>query len=225
MSNFVFEPAECIPFRDKEAIARCRAIKREDLEKHPNPDFKIKIVPGEDVAFLWFADLIARIRRSSEAGEQLVMILPNPWPCYRHLARIINECRLDCRNVWAFAMDEYADQDGNVAPESWEFGFSHAMLKFFYYEIDEALRPTARTVRLLLRPTGRRLQPQAGRSGRRGHLLLRPGLDRPPRVYRTRCARVSGLAGRVEADGRAYRDAQPVHPGPKLVARLLWQER
>ena len=38
-------------------------------------------------------------------------------------------------------MDEYADQDGNVAPESWELGFSHAMLKYFYYEIDEDLRP------------------------------------------------------------------------------------
>lgn len=141
MSHFPFEPARCVPFRDKEVIARCRAITRDEIETHPNPDFKIKVVPNEDVAFLWFADLIARIKRSSESGERLVMILPNPWPSYRHVARIINECRLDCRNVWAFAMDEYADQDGNIAPESWEFGFSHAMLKFFYYEIDEALRP------------------------------------------------------------------------------------
>ena len=141
MSDFIFEPAECIPFRDKEVIARCRAITREEIEKHPNPNLKIKVVPDEDVAFLWFADLIARIKHSSETGEQLVMILPNPWPSYRHVARIINACQLDCRNVWAFAMDEYADQDGNIAPESWEFGFSHAMLKYFYYEIDESLRP------------------------------------------------------------------------------------
>ena len=107
----------------------------------PESKSKIKVVPDEDVPFLWFADLISRIKYSSESGERLVMILPNPWPSYRHVARIINACQLDCRNVWAFAMDEYADQDGNIAPESWEFGFSHAMLKYFYYEIDESLRP------------------------------------------------------------------------------------
>lgn len=141
MSNFTFEPAECIPFRDKEVIARCRAITREEIENHPNPDFKIKVVPDGEFDFLWFTDLIARIKHSSDTGEKLVMILPNPFPGYRHVARLINACRLDCRNIWAFAMDEYADQDGNIAPESWEFGFSYSMLQFFYYNIDESLRP------------------------------------------------------------------------------------
>lgn len=141
MSNFIFEPAKCIPFRDKKEIARCRAIKRENLEKHANPDFKIQVVNDADVEFIWFADLIARIKHSSDTGEKLVMILPNPWPAYRHVARIINKCKLNCKNVWAFAMDEYADQDGNIAPDDWEFGFSYAMLKFFYYELDEDLRP------------------------------------------------------------------------------------
>lgn len=142
MSNFEFEPSQHVPFRDKEVIARCRAIKRDDLEEHSNPDFKIQIVKDADVEFIWFADLIARIKEASETGKKLVMILPNPWPAYRHVARIINRCRLNCKNIWAFAMDEYADQEGNIAPEEWEFGFSHAMLKFFYYEIDESLRPS-----------------------------------------------------------------------------------
>lgn len=139
--EFTYEPAKCIPFRDKEVIERCRAIKREDIDKHPNPDFKIQVVQDEDATFIWFADLIKRLKESSDSGEKLVMILPNPWPGYRHVARIINQCRINCKNLWAFAMDEYADQDGNVAPESWEFGFSHAMLKYFYYQIDEDLRP------------------------------------------------------------------------------------
>ncbi len=141
MSDFVFEPAKCIPFRDKEAIARCRVITREQIENHPNPDFNIKVVKDEDLVFLWFGDLIARLKNASDANEKIVMILPNPWPGYRHVAMIINRCRINCKNLWAFAMDEYADQDGNIAPESWELGFSHAMLKFFYYEIDEDLRP------------------------------------------------------------------------------------
>ena len=141
MANFEFEPSKHIAFRDKEVIARCRAIKREDIEKHPNPDFKIQVIKDADTEFIWFADMITRIKESSDTGEKLIMIMPNPWPGYRHVARIINKCRLNCRNVWAFAMDEYADQDGNIAPEDWEFGFSHAMLKYFYYEIDEDLRP------------------------------------------------------------------------------------
>ena len=141
MADFIYEAAKCVPFRDKEVIARCRAIKREDIEKHPNPDFKIKVVQDDDAIFIWFADLISRLKLASDTGEKIVMILPNPWPGYRHVARIINQCRINCKNLWAFAMDEYADQDGKVAPESWEFGFSHAMLKYFYYEIDEDLRP------------------------------------------------------------------------------------
>lgn len=141
MSGFNFEPAPFIPFRDKEVIRKCRAIRKEDIDKHPNPDFKIQVVKDDDLTFIWFGDLISRIKLASEADRQLVMILPNPWPGYRHVARIINRCRINCRKLWAFAMDEYADQDGHVAPESWELGFSHAMLKFFYYEIDEDLRP------------------------------------------------------------------------------------
>lgn len=141
MSEFIYEAAKCVPFRDKKEIARCRAIKREDIEKHPNPDFKIKVVQDDDLTFLWFADIISRLKLASDAGQKIVMILPNPWPGYRHVARIINRCKINCKNLWAFAMDEYADQDGNIAPESWEFGFSHAMLKYFYYEIDESLRP------------------------------------------------------------------------------------
>jgi glucosamine-6-phosphate deaminase len=141
MSVFEFEPAEFVPYKDKEVIARCRAIKREDIEKHPNPDFKIRVINDDELAFIWFGDIISRLKLASDAGEKIVMILPNPWPGYKHVANIINRCRINCTNLWAFAMDEYADHNGKIAPESWELGFSHAMLKFFYYEIDEDLRP------------------------------------------------------------------------------------
>ncbi len=141
MKKFEFEPAKFIPFRDTKVIARCRAIKREDIAKHSNPDFKINVIKDDELVFIWFGDLIARLKIASDANQKVVMILPNPWPGYRHVARIINRCRINCKNLWAFAMDEYADHNGNIAPEDWEFGFSHAMLKFFYYEIDEELRP------------------------------------------------------------------------------------
>jgi glucosamine-6-phosphate deaminase len=38
-------------------------------------------------------------------------------------------------------MDEYANEHGDIAPESWAFGFGHAFKKFFYANIDADLRP------------------------------------------------------------------------------------
>ena len=50
MSTFEFSAAECVPFRDKAEVARVRAITREDITKHRNPDLKIEVIPGEDLA-------------------------------------------------------------------------------------------------------------------------------------------------------------------------------
>ena len=146
MVDFVFQPAECIPFRDKEVIARCRAIKREDIEKHPNPNYRIKVYKDADIEFAWVTDMFTRIKKASEAGEKIVIILPNPCPSYKHVARLINACKIDCKGVYGFAMDEYADQDGNIAPVDWEFGFGYAMYKYFWAEIDEDLRPPKKQI-------------------------------------------------------------------------------
>ena len=138
---FQYQPSEWVPFRDKAEIERVANIKREDFEKHPNPDFKISVLPDADVEMVMVADMVRRIKHSAETGEKLVMILPNPCPTYRHVATMINALQLDCRHVYAFAMDEYADENGNIAPAEWECGFSYAMFKYFYYNIEEHLRP------------------------------------------------------------------------------------
>ncbi|WP_298649923.1 hypothetical protein [uncultured Proteiniphilum sp.] len=139
--QFDFNPSEWVPFKDKNEILRVTNIKKEDIEKHSNPEFIIKVMPDADVDYIWLTDMFARIKHASETGNKLVMILPNPAPIYRHVARLINTCHIDCRNIYAFAMDEYADEHGNIAPENWKFAFTHAMMKYFYYEIDEKLRP------------------------------------------------------------------------------------
>ncbi len=137
--DFVFEPAEWIPFRDKEVLERVRNIKREDMERHENPDFKIKIVP--DVGALWVADMFARIKESDEKDQKLTMIMPNPSAAtYETVAELINRFKVDCRNVYTFNMDEWADEDGNVAPESYKAGFNHSFIKYFYSKIDPELR-------------------------------------------------------------------------------------
>ena len=140
-TGFDFSPASFVPFRDKAAVERVRAIPRAKLTEHANPDFRIRILPDAEMEPLWIADMFERIRRSSEAGERFVMIAPNPWPSYDKVARLINEHRISCHHLHTFNMDEYANEHGDIAPESWSFGFGHAFKKFFYANIDADLRP------------------------------------------------------------------------------------
>lgn len=42
--EFTYELAKFIPFRDQEVCARVRAIRKEDITKHANPDFKIQVI-------------------------------------------------------------------------------------------------------------------------------------------------------------------------------------
>ncbi|MCC6683265.1 MAG: hypothetical protein IT445_20405 [Phycisphaeraceae bacterium] len=146
MSEFRYEPSRWVPFRDTKEIARCRAIKRVDIEKHANPDFRIKVVPDTDFVHIWLGDMFARIAEARQAGRSCVMLMPNPWPGYRNLARMINRAKLPCDHVWWFAMDEYADQDGHVAPADWPNGFTYAMRTFLWQQVDEDLRPPLKQV-------------------------------------------------------------------------------
>ncbi len=141
MTDFTYSPSHHVPFRDKEALERCRRIRREDIEKHPNPDFKIRVVKDSDIEFIWVTDMFYRIKAAADEGRRIVLILPNPCPVYRHVARLINRFRVNCRHLVAFAMDEYANEDGVIAPETWPQGFVHAMKHYFYAQIDPDLRP------------------------------------------------------------------------------------
>ena len=139
--DFTYEPSHHVPFRDKVVLERVRGIEREDFVNHPNPNFTVKVVNDFDVWFMFMMDIFFRIKEAMEAGEKLVMILPQPWPLYKNVAQMVNRSRIDCRNLYTFNMDEYADENGSIAPESWPFGFTHALKKYFYHELDSDLRP------------------------------------------------------------------------------------
>ncbi len=141
MSRWKFSPATFIPFRDEEVIRRCRSIKREDITKHPNPALRITVMPDAEVEFRWIIDIFHRIKTAADEGRQLVMITPNPWPLYCRVAYLINLFRVDCRHLHTFNMDEYANEHGQIAPESWEFSFAYAFKRFFWSEINPELRP------------------------------------------------------------------------------------
>lgn len=139
MSDFKFTVPSWVPFRDQQELDRVRAIKKEDMEKHWNSDFKIKIVPN--VVGMFIADCFTRIKMSDELDQKLVMVFPNPWSkTFRTIGALINKYRVNCRNVHIFAMDEFANEDGVVAPLSYKASLGAAFLKYFYGSIDSDLR-------------------------------------------------------------------------------------
>ncbi|QDS98212.1 sugar phosphate isomerase family [Adhaeretor mobilis] len=139
---FDYSPSKHVPFRDKAEIDRCRAIRRQDIAEHPNSEFRISVVKESDLGFMWVTDMYTRIKQAGEEGRPCVMMMPNPCPSlYEPLAKLINATRLDCKHVWFFALDEYANEHGEIAPEEWPLGFMHSMLNSLYYQIDSQLRP------------------------------------------------------------------------------------
>lgn len=152
-STFSFEPASFVPFRDKAAVAKVRSLHGEALTKHANPDYRIQIIPEATLEDIWMDDILRRIRESGEAGEKIVMLMPNPWPNYVKVAERINRERINCQHVHTFNLDEYANEHGDIAPETWEFGFGHAFKKYFYSAIDADLRPPEKQIHLLSNET------------------------------------------------------------------------
>ncbi|HZM06501.1 MAG TPA: hypothetical protein VFC44_26160 [Candidatus Saccharimonadales bacterium] len=155
MKSFAFSPAEFVPFRDRKVTDRVRRIKRKDMARHPNPNYRITILPDEDIEFLWVVDMFRRIKRAADEERPVVLITPNPWPAYRRVAHLINQFGVDCRRVHTFNMDEYANEHGEIAPESWPLGFAHAFKKYFYFQIDPKLRPREKQI---LAPTNQNLK-------------------------------------------------------------------
>lgn len=138
--RFKFEPARFLPFRDAEACERVRRIKKQDVCKHPNKNFKIRVIEDSTAfAFSYLIDIVAGIKRALDEGRQHVVILPAPNPQYAFVAQMINLLRIPCKHVHSFNMDEYADQDGNTAPPDWKGGFQCWMRNDLFGRIDPEL--------------------------------------------------------------------------------------
>jgi len=141
MSEFKYGISEWAPFRDPIICEKVRNIKKEDIAKHSNPDFKIKVLKDSDIVFMRIWDIFSRIQKSFQENKKLVLILPQPLTQYNKVAYLINKHRINCKNLYTFNMDEWADEEGNIAPETYKNGFLHAMKKNFYNQIDKELRP------------------------------------------------------------------------------------
>lgn len=138
--EFDFQPASWLPSRNVEILDKVRNIKREDMEYTNENGYSVRVVI--DPTVILAQDIFHRIYLSDVMDKHLTMIFPNQWPgVYSAVAEMINRYNVNCRNVDAFAMDEWADQDGNVAPLTYGAGLGFSFRKHFYGKIREDLRP------------------------------------------------------------------------------------
>ena len=141
--EFRFKPAKHLPHANLplEELERIRNIKREDMEYTNENGFSVRVVI--DPAICAAQDIFYRILKSDLEDTHVTMIFPNQWPgLYSAVAEMLNKYNVSARNVDAFAMDEWADEDGNVAPLTYGAGLGYSFRNHFYGRIREDLRPS-----------------------------------------------------------------------------------
>ena len=141
--EFRFKPASFLPHSNLplEELERIRNIKREDMEYTNENGYSVRVVM--DPTLCMVQDLFYRILKSDLEDRHLTIICPNQWPAaYSAVAEMLNKFNVSARNVDAFAMDEWADEDGNVAPLTYGAGLGYSFRNHFYGRIREDLRPS-----------------------------------------------------------------------------------
>jgi glucosamine-6-phosphate deaminase len=143
--DFNFKPADFCPVKDREVLKKLAKMTPEEIEKHPNPDVRIKILDNAGTVAL--AEKFMGIKESFEQNKKFSTIFGNPNPnSHMPLAELINNNRVDCKNCVFVTMDEWADEDGNIAPITYKSGFTYSFLKYFINKIDPDLRPLPENV-------------------------------------------------------------------------------
>ncbi len=128
------------PFKNQAEIDRVRKITKEDIiafnGKHPNnPNISLNVIRNEEFEMIMIGDMVSKIVDSDRYDKKVVMIMCNPCPTYRKVAYLLHKLNVNCRNVKFYMMDEWADEDGNIAPLSYKAGFGYAFNKFMVSQI------------------------------------------------------------------------------------------
>ena len=139
--TFTSKPMPEYPFKNLAEIERVRKITKEDIiamnGKHPNgnPNIKLEVIKNEEFEMIMLTDMLKRIIDSDRLDQKVVMIMCNPCPTYRKVAYMLRELGVNCRNVKFYMMDEWADDQGNIAPLSYKAGFGNAFYRFMVSNI------------------------------------------------------------------------------------------
>jgi len=137
---FDFAPSAWLPTQDKAVLEYCRNISREEMEITNENGYSIKVVPHPSSAVA--CELFNWIYRSDVEDKKTVIVFPNSWKnIYTAVTDMCNCYNVSARNLHCFCMDEYADEDGNVAPVTWKDSLGGHFLTEFYLNFREDLRP------------------------------------------------------------------------------------
>ncbi len=128
------------PFKDQAEIDRVRKITFEDIVamngKHPtSPSMTVELFRDDEVEMAMITDMVQRIIDSDRYDKPCILIMPNPCPTYRKVAYMLRQMKVNMRNVKFYMMDEWADEDGNIAPLTYKGGFGYAFQKFMISQI------------------------------------------------------------------------------------------
>ena len=85
-------------------------------------------------------EIAREIKDARAAGKKIAFILPvGPMGMYRWAVYFLTEWKIDCKHVYCFNMDEWADRDGNTI--TGEASFQSAMENAFYNPLGELTVP------------------------------------------------------------------------------------
>ena len=144
-SVFDFAPAKWMPLKDKAVLEHCRNIRREEMEITNANGYSIRVVPHPSSAVT--CELFNWIYRSDVENKKTVIVFPNSWKnIYTAVAHMCNEFNVSARNIHAFCMDEYADEEGHVAPITYGPSLGGHFLREFYLSFREDLRPPLKQI-------------------------------------------------------------------------------
>lgn len=142
---FDFAPSKWLPTQDKTVLEYCRNIKREEMETTNENGYSIRVVPHPSSSIA--CELFNYIYESDVMDKKTVIVFPNSWKfIYTSVAEMCNRFNVSARNVHCFCMDEYADEDGNVAPITWYRSLGGHFLSEFYMSFREDLRPPLKQI-------------------------------------------------------------------------------
>jgi glucosamine-6-phosphate deaminase len=89
-------------------------------------------------------EIALSIKRSRDAGEELILILPvGPMGMYRWVVYFLREWGVACDHVHGFNMDEWSDAEGRSLPASDPGSFERAMETAFYGPLGKLSVPSA----------------------------------------------------------------------------------
>lgn len=108
-----------------------------------NKDFHpVKCTNLEEFGVYMGHEIAMQIRQTRDEGRKLILILPvGPMGMYKWAVYFLKEWNVDCKHVYGFNMDEWANADGLTLPASDPAAFQNAMTAAFYGPLGELSVP------------------------------------------------------------------------------------